>query len=428
MDAHKGRLLRVLGVAFGWAVTVGTTLGAGILRAPGEVAANVPGTFAFYGVWLAGGAYALLGALSLAELGTMFPESGGQTVYVRRALGAPFGFAVAFSDWISTAASAAVITIVLLDAVAALVPAVAPWQRLIAAGVLLAFAAAQWRGVRTGAAVQLGTTALKTFAFAALIIACLLTPSPAAASAVPAAAPAALTLAGIVLSLQAMIYTYDGWSGVLYFSGEVTDPGRSVPRSMMIGVWSVIAIYLLVNAAFLHLVPLAAMAGDPLVADTVAGIVFGTGGVALIRGLIAVSLLSAINACILQSSRVLYAAGVDRVNDGGTPVHALAVSTVVAMVLVLTGTFAQGVAFASFFFVANYTLSFISVFVLRRREPALPRPYRAWGFPYTTATVLAASLAFLVAVVIADTRTSLIAMLLLLASYPVYRVLHRRPA
>jgi APA family basic amino acid/polyamine antiporter len=146
----KGRyapLLRVLGVAFGWAVTVGTTLGAGILRAPGEVAAHAPGTAVFFAIWLAGGAYALLGALSLAELGTMFPQSGGQTVFVRRALGPFPGFAVAWSDWLSSSASAAVITIVLVEAVAALAPAVAPWQRLLAVLLILGFAAAQWRGV-----------------------------------------------------------------------------------------------------------------------------------------------------------------------------------------------------------------------------------------------------------------------------------------
>ncbi|MGQ0815039.1 MAG: APC family permease [Gemmatimonadota bacterium] len=425
MREQYGRLLRVLGIAFGWAVTVGTTIGAGILRTPGEVALHAPTHIAFFAVWLAGGAYALLGALTLAELGTMIPESGGQTLYARRAFGVLPGFMVAWSDWLSSSASAALITIVLVQAVSAIVPETAHLERLLAVLIILAFAAGQWRGVRTSSTLQLTTTTLKALAFIVLIAACFLTPAPPSAE-MPGAAPVALTLAGVMISLQAMVYTYDGWASVLYFSGEVRDAGRDIPRSMISGVLSVLAIYLLVNAAFLHLIPLRAMAGDPLVADTAAALVFGSAGTTVIRVLIAVSLLSAINACMLEATRVLYAAGATRVNEGGTPTAALAISTAVAVILVSTGTFNQVIALAAFFFVANYSVSFAALFRLRHTEPAAERPYRAWGYPITPALVLAASLGFLIAAIVADPRNSAYAVLLLAASYPVHRLLPRK--
>lgn len=419
-----GQLLKVLGVAFGWAVTVGNTIGAGILRTPGEVAGSVPSMPVFFAIWLAGGLYALLGAISLAELGTMIPESGGQTVFVRHAFGAYPGFAVAWSDWLSTSATVSAITIVLVDAVLTLAPALSTSRLLLIALVILAFAAVQWRGVRAGSAVQVITSALKAAAFVALIVACFL----AAPQVRPVAAPgpATITLAGIVVAMQAMIYTYDGWSGVLYFSGEMKQPGRDIPRSMFTGVTSVLAIYLLVNLAFVRLIPLNRMAGDPLVADSASRIVFGAAGAGVIRVLIAVSLLSAINASLLMASRILYAAGARRVNVGGTPTIALATSTLISVAFALSGTFNQIIAMAAFFFVMNYTASFSSVFVLRQREPRAERPYRAWGYPVTTGIVLAGSLAFLVAVILTDFRSSAFAIALLAVSYPVFRFMARQ--
>jgi APA family basic amino acid/polyamine antiporter len=235
-----------------------------------------------------------------------------------------------------------------------------------------------------------------------------------------------VTFAGVIASLQLLIYTYDGWNGALYFSGEMETPGRDIPRSMFSGVISVIVIYLLLNAAFMHVMPLSRMAGDPLVADTASRLVIGAAGAALIRGLIAVSLLSAINAILLMASRILFAVGARRVNAGGTPTTALAVSTAVAIGFLLTGAFSRVAAFAAFFFVANYIASFLSVFRLRRTEPDTARPYRAWGYPFTTGIVLLGSIAFLAGVVITDLRNSIYAIVLLAASYPIHLMISGR--
>ena len=424
-----GRLLRVFGAAFGVAVAVGNTIGGGILRTPGQIAEYLPDPTLFMGVWLLGGLYAFLGAVSLAELGAAIPESGGQTVYVRRALGAYPGFVVGWSDWISTSASTAFVALVIGEYTALLLPGVS--QTPVALAAAVGFALLHLRGVRLAGHTQLVTSALKALAFLALIAACfLLGDRPAEVTTTARNDITALT--ALVLSLQAIIYTYDGWTGPIYFSEEVRDPGRDIPRGMLGGVLAITAVYLLVNAAFLYVLPIEQMAGDPLVAASAANRIFGDTGELVIRVLTIVSMLSAINALTLMAPRVLYAMGdrglipaARRVDERGTPTFALLASTAVVVTLILSGTLEAVLALAAFFFVANYTLSFLSVFILRRREPALKRPYRAWGYPVSTGLVLLGSLAFLVATVAGDTRNALFAIGLLALSAPVFHLLRR---
>jgi APA family basic amino acid/polyamine antiporter len=238
-------------------------------------------------------------------------------------------------------------------------------------------------------------------------------------------------IAALVLSLQAVIYTYDGWSGVVYFSEEITDPGRDIPRSMFGGVLLVIVIYLLVNLALLYVLPISKIAGQEFAAGVAAEVIFGRHGNTIFLTLTILSMLSAINAYHLMATRVLFAISRDglfmkraaAVNEGGTPAFALMMSAAVAVLFIVFGqTFERVITVLAFFFVANYTLSFISVFVLRRREPDRPRPYRAWGYPWTTALALIGSVLFLVGAIASDTRNSIYALLLLAASYPVFRV------
>src|SRR5436309_5834483 len=170
--ARSGGLLRVLGVVFGMAVTVGITIGMGILRTPGDVAKQLPSAWLFIGVWLLGGVYALLGAVSVAELGTMIPRSGGFYVFARRALGEYPGFVVGWSDWLSTCGTVAAVSLVIGEYAGVLTPALAGRELAVASSVAVAFAVLQWRGVRWGSRSQELTSLLKTLAFAALIAAC----------------------------------------------------------------------------------------------------------------------------------------------------------------------------------------------------------------------------------------------------------------
>lgn len=430
-----GRLLRLLGLGFGMAVTIGNTIGAGILRAPGEIAAQVPNQWVFFAIWLGGGLYALLGAISVAELGTMMPYAGGQYVYAKRALGSYAGFVVGWSDWLSTAGSIAAVSIVIGEYVRELFPAVTLQPTSIAAAVVVVFTLIQWRGLRWGQRAQEITSVLKALAFVLLVAgAFAIASSPEAEPAqVSTAVVAPALLTGILVSLQAVIYTYDGWTAVVYFSEEVQEPARDIPRSLFAGVVTVMVIYLAVNAAIFSVTSYEALRGDIFAVATIAKAVVGDFGGVAIRVLMIISLLATINAFLLMSTRVLFGMARDRlmtrrvvsVNRGGTPVPALFVSAAVGLLFLLSGTFEKVIALLAFFFVANYAVSFLSVFVLRRRAPDAARPHRAWGYPWTTAASLLGSVAFLAAAVATDTTNSLWALGLLSASAPVFLLVRR---
>jgi APA family basic amino acid/polyamine antiporter len=421
---------------FGIAAAIGNTIAAGIVRAPGDIARLLPSIWVFIGVWIAGGCYALLGASSLAELGAAIPRSGGQYNFSRRALGDYAGFIVGWSDWLSTCGTNAAIAIVIAEYSAAFLPALAAWQKSFAVAILVGFILLQWRGVKWGSGTQLVTAAMKTAAFLILVIACfalgghLRAASPAAA-APPPALPSGWPLAvALILGLQAVVYTVDGWDGIIYFGEEVREPGRDVPRAIFGSVFSIMGIYLLLNAAVLYVLPMREVVGNIFALGTAANRVFGVYGDPVIRSIMIVSLLSCINACQMFSTRVLYAMscdrlffrGASRVNKGGTPTLALFLSGAVGIAFVL-GSFERVIAMLSFFFVANYTLSYTSLFVLRKKEPAMPRSYRAWGYPWTTGIALLASVVFLVGSIATDRENAPLAAAMLVLSYPVFRVL-----
>jgi basic amino acid/polyamine antiporter, APA family len=456
----RGRLLQVLGMWFGIAAAIGNTIAAGIVRTPGDIARLLPNPWLFLLVWILGGLYALLGASSLAELGAAIPRSGGQYNFSRRALGEYGGFVVGWSDWLSTCGTNAAVAIVIGEYSLAFVPGLHPASRhllvkAIAVSILLFFAVLQWRGVKWGSGVQLLTAALKTGAFVILVAACFvlgghLREAAAAAAVPPPPLPAGwLLVIGFMLALQNVIYTVDGWDGIIYFSEEIKQPGRDVPRAIFGSVFSIMGIYLLLNAAVLYVLPMSEISGNDFALGAAANRVLGHYGDPIIRIIMIVSLLSCINACQMFCTRTLYAMSCDRlffrqaarVNKGGTPVVALFLSTLVGITFIL-GSFERVIAMLSIFFVANYTLSYTSLFVLRKREPNMPRPYRAWGYPWTTAIALAASAAFLIAAFGAEwqnnlpgindlrswwvslsTNNSLLTVLLLALSYPLFRIL-----
>jgi APA family basic amino acid/polyamine antiporter len=428
-----GGLMRILGVGFGLAVIVGSTLGIGILRTPGLVAGQLASPVSILAVWLAGGLYTLLGCVCLTELGTMLTAAGGYYVYVRRAFGETAGFAVGWTDWLTYCAVLGYVSIAIGEFTVLLVPSWSGASKIVAVGFLVFLAGLQSAGVRISSRFQEVTTAVKFVAFLALVAACF---AHAGAPAAPSSgAPAAATLAGLVIAMQSVVITYGGWQSALYFTEEDRDPNRNLPRSMIGGVASVIVIYLLVNAALLAVLPVPVLARSALPAADAARAIFGGRGSELITLLSIVSLPPLLNAIMMIGTRILFAMGRDgllwrstaAVNQRGTPVVANVVTTAVAVALIATGTFQKLVAVASFFLAANYCACCLALVVLRRREPQLPRPFRAWGYPWSAAVVLAGAVAFLIGVLLGDTRTALLAVGLLVAGLVLSRLLASRP-
>ena len=432
-------MLRILGLGFGLAVTIGGTIGMGIFRTPGEIAGHLPNAWLFIGIWVAGGIYALLGAISVAELGTMIPRSGGFYVFAHRALGNYAGFVVGWSDWLSTCGTIAVISMVIGEYAGKLSPQLMGREKYIALATVCFFTFLQWKGLRRGSLTQNFTSVLKALVFVVLIAACFMLGGRGAREYTSPPVLLGLPLvAALVKALQGVLYTYDGWYSVIYFGEEVRNPDRDVPRSMIGGVALVILIYVLINIALIYVLPLSELAGAELAAGAAAQEIFGASGDTIIRVLAIVSMLSTINAYHLTAPRILLAMSRDKlisgradsVNEGGTPTITLFISALAAILFILSGTFDKVLAVLAFFFVINYSISFLSVFVLRRREPHTPRPYRAWGYPWTTGLALLGSIAFLVGAVTSDIKNgvyenSVYALVLLAASYPVFLIIRR---
>jgi APA family basic amino acid/polyamine antiporter len=429
-----GRLLRVFGVAFALAIAIGGTVGAGIMRTPGDIAALLPSVPLILAVWVFGGVNALLGTTAYCELGTMMPSAGGPYVYVRRALGDFAGFFVGYVNWMQECAVMSALALLIAEYSGALFPWVGSHVAAAAVAVVMLLVLLQWFRVRWGGAVQSVTTVAKVLGLGALVIAAFIFPAAGAAGGAPppAALPQGLALlAALALAMQGVIFTYNGYQYPVYFGEELRDPGREIPRAMLQGLALIIAIYLLLNVAFLRVLPLGQLAHDPFAGATVAHKVFGVHGDQLLRVIIIVSLVSVVNTAILAGPRILLAMARDqlfahqatRVNAGGTPTVATLLTTLVALVFLLSGTFSTVLSLAAALMVVQYVLVFVAVFVLRRREPHTPRPYRAWGHPWTTGTGFVLGVLFLAGVVFGDPAHSAIAFGVLAVSYPLFRLL-----
>ncbi len=417
-------LLRILGLTFGLAVILGGTIGVGILRTPGTVAAQLGTKALILTVWTLGGLYTLIGAVCFAELGTALPRTGGYYVYSRRAFGERLGFLTGWTDWMTYCAVLGYISIATGEFSLALAPELSSLGVTpIALASLSVFVLLQWMGLKVSSRAQEIASLVKFVAFLALVAACFR--HPATAASVEPARSGSLFFA-VVLALQSVIITYGGWQSALYFAEEDRDPAKNLPRSMIGGVAIVVIVYLLVNLALLHVLPLSELASSKLPAADAAQAVFGPGGQRLVTLLSLVSLLPLLNAILMVATRILYALGRDiprwsraaDVSEGGTPKTAMLVTAAGAALLAASGTFEKLVAIASFFLAANYFVCCVALLVLRRREPDLPRPFRAWGYPASAILVAAVAGIFLVGAVVGDTRNSLYAMALAAVGLP----------
>jgi APA family basic amino acid/polyamine antiporter len=426
----KGHLQRIVGVGFGIAVGIGATIGPSILRTPGEIAAQVRSAWLLIAIWILGGIYAFFGAVAVTELGTMLPQEGGWYVYSRAAFGEYAGFLVGCCDWTMQAAAIGYSAIAFAEFTIALRPDLAPHLTLLAVGVVVFLTALNWIGVRSSSRTQEITSLIKALALFAFVAACFVVPPGKAASPVPYVLPmlhGGLLLA-LVIAMQGVIATYDGWYSAIYFMEEDKDPVRNLPRSTIGGVLMCIAIFLLVNFALLRVLHMPGLAGSEVPAADAAMAIFGPHGKQIILVIAIITVLSSMNACLLCASRILFALGRERllppwlsaVNSGGTPSTALLMCALLSIGLVVSGTFETLIAVATFLFVTVYISGFSALFKLRAKQPAMVRPFKAWGYPWSTLFVLLASVGFLVGAVISDLKHSLFTLVLIAANYPIY--------
>lgn len=432
-EKNKGELLKLLGVGFGIAVTIGGTIGTGILRKPGPIAANLGDPTIIMLVWVLVGIYAFLGVLCAIELGVSVPKAGAWYIYARRAFGDYVGFITGITSWMGTVAALGFGAYTMSEFIALMLPDTEPLVRYMAIGILILLMSFHWLGTKSAGRSQEILSFLKAVGLFAFVIICFVYGGDVKGAELVATTervskPALLT--GLIVSLQSVFYTFDGWHTAAYFSEENTDPAKNLPKSMISGVLVIIAIYLLVNLAILYIMPMDMLVTSKLAASDAIKLIFGEKSAMVVTFFLTLSIFGILNAQIMFSPRVIYSMSRDglffkaaqRVNSGGTPAIAMPLTGICSILLILSGrdTCEKLSDIAVFFFVLCYIAGFASLIMLRKKEPELPRPYKVIGYPFIPWLLIVASLLFLVGAVYKDIESSGYALIFLIISYPLY--------
>ena len=428
-DVGSARALRG---HFVLAVTVGGIIGLGILRSPGEVAAVVPDPFLYLALWLSSGLFVLLSIGVVAELVGMTPRSGGVYALVRHAYGPFSGFVIGWADWLSYCANIAVKAVVLMEFVAILFPATVPWATPLGIFVTTAFAVLQLRGIVFAASLQQTISAIVGFAVVGFSL-LLFFADPVVATAGSVVPEPRTGLGAWSLVIATIIFTYDGWLYASYFSGEIQGGAGAVARSCIKGTVVVIVLYMLLNTAMVVSVPLQMLAGHELTLARALELAVSPTASAIVVVAAIVILLSHQNLAYMGAPRILHALASDglavkraqSVGKGGNPVFAVLLTWILAASLIMIGGFESLIKLCSFLFVPLYIALISGVLILRIREPNTPRPFRAWGHPYSTVIVLIGWGIITVVLAVAERETALYAVAMVAVAWPAYRYLNK---
>ena len=435
---HEDKLPRRLGLISAIAVLVGSTIGSGIFRVPSSVAADVGTLGAIALIWVLGAVVALFGALTLAELAAIFPRSGGIYVFLREAYGPVPAFLFGWTELLVIRPSA-------LGAIAMIFAAYAGnlfglpdnSERVLAAIAIVFLALTNVRSVVWGAMLNNAATAAKVLALAGIaFIAYLFGDISQGALSGPVSFEP-LSWGGFGVALISVLWAYDGWADLTFIAGEVKDPERTMPRALLMGTALVVVLYLLVNLAYLWVLPINEMAESTLVASDAAKKIFGAVGASIISGAVMISAFGALNGSTITGPRILYAMA----NDGlffkpiayvhpnyRTPAAAILLCAALGVGYVMSSSFEQ---LADAFIIGIwpfYALAVGAVFVLRRQRPDLHRPYRTVGYPLVPIIFLLASILMLGNSVIEEPKRTLLNFGIILAGIPVYYIWTRMRA
>jgi amino acid transporter len=408
MSPPATSLTRQLGLWSAVAVLVGSTIGSGIFRSPAGIAAKLPGPLPLMAVWVAGGLFALCGALTLAELSGELPATGGMYVFIREGWGRLPAFLFGWSELVLIrAASLGAISTTFSEyflRVLGFDPSVAPyseWVHYVAAVAIVLTATFNFVGVRTSSFVLNLTTLAKYGGLLFIILLALAIGLPRTGGHFTPAVPAgSFHIAAFGLALVSVLWAFDGWADLSFVSGEVRDPRRVLPRAIIIGTLAVIAIYLLANVAYLAVMPVEEIRGSKLVAADVAQRLIGAPGVVFVAATVMLSTFGTLNATLLTAPRVFFAMADDglffrRVASVhprfGTPYVAILLAAGLGAVFVLLRTFEQLADIFVTAIVPFYALAVAAVFVLRRRAGYAP-PFRTPGYPVVPALFILATL------------------------------------
>lgn len=412
------------------AIVVGTVIGGGIFLVPSLIAREVPSVSGILTLWVVAAIFSFLGALAYAELGAMFPAAGGQYVYLREAWGPAAAF---LCGW----ATLVVIMPAQMGALAVgfsiylgyFIPLSDTAAKACSVTLILILTAINYRGVSFSAGLQNVMTALKLLGIAAVIGAALFAPGAASE-------PDRATL-HLGTAMVACLLAYDGWNMVATIAGEMKNPQRDFPKALALGLGIVVTVYLLMNAAILHVLPVSTVANTERVGAVVAEQALGRMGATLVTVTILLSVLGSLNGGVLTFPRVFFA----QANDGllfhslaavhptfRTPHVSIVAQAVLSIAAALTGSYAVLITYAVFVGWIFYLWTVLGLFRLRRTQPDAPRPFRMWGYPITPAAFVAAALWFLGNTLWTQPKSAFTGLAILAAGIPVYAFVRARMA
>lgn len=426
-----GSLPRVVGLRAATAIVIGTMIGSGIFTVPQVVAADLKAPAAAMLCWIVGGLFTLCGALSIAELATALPRSGGPFIYLLEAYGPLPAFLLGWTGLtVIMGAGLGALAMIFADYLGVFMPLTTRETHDVAALLIVLVGAMNYAGILRAAAVMSWTTAAKLIVLVALgVLAFTVGHGQPGYSAVRDLTGVSASSFGA--ALIPIMWTYDGWQDLTFIGGEVTRPQRTLPLALALGIGCVIAVYLLVNLAFYHVMSPAEIARSPQVAAAAATHIpaLAGRGASVVAGIVLLSTFSALNGTMIAGPRVLYAmadrgllfAVVGRVSPRfQTPSVAIWVVTGLGCVYVLGSNFAELAKRFVFGGWPFFIITVAAVFVLRRTRPYLPRPYRIWGYPFTPAAFLLASVSVLGYLVATYPRETLLDFAIILCGVPVY--------
>jgi basic amino acid/polyamine antiporter, APA family len=440
-------LVRAIGLWSATMIVVGAVIGSGIFMTTGGMVTHIPSASLLLLAWTVGGIIAVTGGLTYAEMGAMYPRSGGVYVFLREAYGALPAFLYGWASLlVIISGSMAAVAVGFAEYLSYFVPAAStsnvlfsmpvPWGtfsisagQLVAAASLAVLGAVNYVGVRSGNMVNVVLTAAKVGGLVAIPVAALIY-GTAAPSYTPVVPPEiARPLASFGVAMIAVLWTYESWYYVTYAAGEIKNPRRNVPLALVIGVLILMAVYLAVNIAYLYTMSLGEMSGVTRIAEKAMTVLIGPAGATFIAATVVISTFGCNAAGLLGGSRVLFAMAVDGVflpaaskvhPHYKTPHVAIVALTIWSMILCLSGTYEQLFTYVTFASILFSVAAGVAVFILRRTQPDTPRPYRAWGYPVVPLIFVLASVAFVFNTLVERPVEALAGLGLLAIGLPVY--------
>jgi basic amino acid/polyamine antiporter, APA family len=401
--ATRADLPRTLGMLDTIAIVIGIVIGSGIFLLPNLIARHLPSVNAILGVWIVAGLLSLIGAFAYAELGAMMPATGGQYVYLREAYGPWCAFVSGWTFMLAVLSGGSAWLAVTFSIYAGyFVPLTPLLSKLVSVALILALSAVNYLGVRESAWVQRTFTCLKIGAILVLIGAGLF--YHRAVHAATVSRHGSISLADFGFAMAACLMAYNGWSYVSFVAGEVRDPARNLLRSLVFGMSAVALLYIFANVAYLRVMTVQQIASTERVGADMATTTLGSLGGTFVSLTVLLSVVGAINGCVLTAARIPFA----QARDGlffarfgevhprfQTPGFAIVCGGIWTIILVLTGSYETLYSYSILAAWVFYTLSVGAVLVLRRKLPHADRPYRMWGYPWTLWVFVGVSIWFI---------------------------------